>query len=174
MREIKKTLKPKIHSTAFVAPGAHVMGEVELKEHSSIWPGAVLRGDINRISVGRYSNIQDLSVMHVDDDLACTVGDYVVGGHQITLHGSKIGNGVLIGIGAIILNGSVIGDECLIGAGSLVTEGMKLKKGGLYFGRPAKFIRKLKATEIKATIAWAKKYARLAEIHQQGLIREAF
>jgi len=173
MRKITKVLRPQIHPTAFVAPGAHVMGEVILKEHSSIWPGAVLRGDINRITVGRYSNIQDLSVMHIGDEEPVSVGDYCTCGHRVVLHGCRVGNGVLIGISSILMNNSRVGDDCIIGAGSLITEGAILKGGSLYYGRPARFVRKLKASEIKMNYYWSKKYAELAEIHKKGLIREA-
>ena len=173
MRKINKVLRPKIHPTAFVAPGAHVMGEVILKEHASIWPGAVLRGDINRITVGRYSNIQDLSVMHIGDEEPVSVGDYCTCGHRVVLHGCRVGNGVLVGISAILMNNARVEDDVVIGAGSLITEHAHLKGGSLYFGRPAKFIRKLKPAEIKMNYYWAKKYAWLAEIHAKGLIQEA-
>jgi carbonic anhydrase/acetyltransferase-like protein (isoleucine patch superfamily) len=91
----------------------------------------------------------------------------------VVLHGCRIGDGVLIGISSILLNNSRVEDECIIGAGSLVTEGARLKGGSLYYGRPARFVRKLKPAEIKMNYYWAKKYAGLAEIHQRGLILEA-
>jgi len=173
VRKIKKILSPKIHPTAYVHPRANVMGEVTLKEHASVWPGAVLRGDINSITIGKYTNIQDLTVAHIGDDEPVVIGDYVTCGHQVTLHGCRVGKGTLIGIGSVLLNNVTVGTDCVIGAGSLVTEGSRLKSKSLYYGRPAKFIRKLRLSEIKMNYYWAKKYAKLAEIHNQGLIRES-
>ena len=107
--------------------------------------------------------------MHLESNRGTYVGDYCVVGHRVILHACTIGDGVLVGMGAIILNGAKVGNGALIGAGSLVTENSKIKPESLYFGRPAKFVRKLSKQEVRATIEWAKKYAKMAEQHQKGL-----
>lgn len=160
--------RPKIGKSVFIAPSAVVQGRVTLKDHASVWPGAVLRADINRIVVGRYSNIQDNSVLHVETDRPCIVGDYVVVGHAAILHACTVKDGSLVGMGSIVLDGAVIGSGTLLGAGSLVPPGKKLKPGSLYFGRPAKFIRKLSKKEIRGLIEWAKRYVRYAQDHLAG------
>ena len=168
-----KIFKPKIGSNVWIHPSAQVIGRVTLREHSSIWPGCVLRGDINEIVIGRYSNIQDLSCVHLESYRGCYVGDYCVVGHQVTLHGCTLKNGVLVGMGAVIMNGVVVGDGALIGARSLVTEGMKLKPESLYLGTPARLIRKLTKTEVKNQLQWAEKYAKLAMLHAKGHFRNS-
>ena len=163
-----KPARPKIGKHVYIHPTATVIGNVTLKDYANIWPGAVLRGDLSPIVVGRYSNIQDLSVMHIESDRGCFVGDYCVVGHRVILHACTVGDGVLVGMGAVILNKTVIGDGALIGAGALVTEGTKVKPESLYLGSPAKFIRKLSKREVHDTVEWAKKYAQMAEAHQAG------
>ena len=125
-----------IDPDAFIAPSASIIGDVELHAESSIWFGAVLRGDIERISIGRGSNIQDGSVCHTDPSNPCVVGDYVTVGHMAMLHGCRIGAGSLIGIGAILLNGSVIGSDCMVGAQALVTAGKQFSRRRGHHGRP--------------------------------------
>ena len=159
---------PKTGKNVFVDPSAQVIGRVKLGDYASVWPGCILRGDINRITVGRYSNIQDLSVLHVETDRACIVGDYVVVGHCVILHACTIRNQALIGMGSVLLDGSVVGEGTILGAGSLVTQGQRLKPGSLYFGRPAKFVRKLSRKEIAGLKKWALRYARYAEAHRKG------
>ncbi|MFZ5802519.1 MAG: gamma carbonic anhydrase family protein [Candidatus Omnitrophota bacterium] len=161
----RETHFPQIAKTAYVDPSACVIGRVEIGEGSSIWPGAVLRGDIEGIRIGRFSNIQDLCVLHVEKDLPCRVGDYVTVGHQVTLHACRIGEGSLLGMGSIVLDGARVGANVLLGAGSLVTRGQILKTRSLYFGRPAKRVRALTRTEIRGLYAGAKAYVRLAERH---------
>src|SRR3989344_4172958 len=170
---MSKSYRPKLGKHVFIHPSATVVGQVILKDYASIWPGAVLRGDINRIEVGKYSNIQDLSVMHIESDRGCFVGDYCVVGHRVILHACTVGDGVLVGMGAVILNGSRIGDGALIGAGALVTEGTKVKPQSLYLGAPAEFVRKLSKHEVHDTIEWAKKYAQMAEAHRNGMYLQA-
>ena len=169
-----KQYHPKIGAHVFIHPTASVIGRVTLKDHASIWPGAVLRADINQIVIGRYSNIQDLSVIHLESDRGCFVGDYCVVGHNVILHACTVGDGVLVGMGAIILNGAKIGTGALIGAGALVTEETKVKPESLYLGAPAKFVRTLSKREVRETIEWAKKYARIAQDHQNGVYAPAF
>jgi carbonic anhydrase/acetyltransferase-like protein (isoleucine patch superfamily) len=165
--------QPKVGKEVFIHPSATVVGQVTLKDYASVWPGAVLRGDLSPIVVGRYSNIQDLSVIHIESDRGCCVGDYCVVGHRVILHACTVGDGVLVGMGAILLNGSRIGDGAWIGAGALVTEGMRLKPESLYLGSPAKFIRKLSKREVRDTIEWAKKYAKMAREHRDGKYQQA-
>ena len=163
-----KSFRPKIGKNVFIHPSATVVGQVTLGDYASIWPGTVLRADINKIVIGKYSNIQDLSVVHLESDRGCFVGDYCVVGHRVILHACTVGDGVLVGMGAIILNGAHIGDGALIGAGALVTEDARVKPGSLYLGTPARFVRKLSRREMKDTVEWAKKYARMAAEHQAG------
>ena len=139
--------KPIIHPSCFVAPSADIVGDVLLEEQSTIWFGAVLRGDNEKITVGKGSNIQDGAVIHVDPGKPCRVGENCVVGHRAVLHGCTLHNQCLVGIGAIILNDAVVGENCLVGAGALVTEGKILEPGHLYMGVPAKKIRALSQEE---------------------------
>ncbi len=153
LKMLKKGMKnpfhPKIGKNVWVHSSAQVIGRVTLKDYANIWPGVVLRGDINEIVIGRYSNIQDLSVVHLESERGCYVGDYCVVGHSVILHACTVKDSALIGMGSVILNHSVIGEGSLIGAKSLVTEGTKVKPESLYLGSPAKFIRKLTKKEVK-------------------------
>jgi carbonic anhydrase/acetyltransferase-like protein (isoleucine patch superfamily) len=154
---------PKIHETAFVAPSADVVGEVEIGNQSSIWFQCVVRGDVNQIKIGERTNIQDQSVLHVtrkesERPAALTIGDDVTVGHRVVLHGCKVGNRVLIGMGAIIMDDAEIGDDCIIGAGSLVTGGTKIPSGVLAVGSPAKVSRSLKDEEMAFLLKSAKNY----------------
>ncbi|APW43461.1 gamma carbonic anhydrase family protein [Rhodoferax saidenbachensis] len=136
-------IAPRVAASAWVADSAQVMGNVELAEDSSVWFGAILRGDTETIRIGRGSNIQDASVLHADIGKPLTVGENVTVGHQVMLHGCTIGDGSLIGIGAIVLNGAKIGKGCIVGAGSLVTEGKEFPDGSMIIGSPAKAVREL-------------------------------
>ncbi|MBI4358541.1 MAG: gamma carbonic anhydrase family protein [Candidatus Omnitrophica bacterium] len=166
--------QPKLGKNVFIHPSAVVLGQVTLRDYASIWPCAVLRADINRIMIGKYSNIQDLSVVHLESDRGCFVGNYCVVGHRVILHACTLGDGVLVGMGAIILNGARVGDGALIGAGALVTEGERVQPESLYLGAPAKFVRRLTKHEVRDTIVWAKKYARMAQAHQEGMYLPAY
>ena len=168
------SFRPRIGKNVFIAPNAIVQGRVKIGDFSSIWPGAVLRADLNQIKVGRCTNIQDLSVLHVDRDRPCVVGDYVVCGHSVILHACTVKDGSLVGMGSIVLDGAVIGSGTLLGAGSLVPQGGKLKPGCLYFGRPAKLIRRLSKREIKGLVNWAKGYVRMAKAHAAGRFETFF
>ena len=136
-------IAPRVAASAWVADSAQVMGNVELAEDSSVWFGAVIRGDTETIRIGRGSNIQDASVLHADIGKPLTVGENVTVGHQVMLHGCTIGDGSLIGIGAIVLNGAKIGKGCIVGAGALVTEGKEFPDGSMIIGSPAKAVREL-------------------------------
>ncbi len=127
----------------FVAPNAAVVGNVLLKDKSSVWFNAVIRGDNERITIGERSNIQDGSVLHTDPGYPLTIGADCTIGHKVMLHGCTIGDGTLIGINAVVLNGAKIGSGCLIGANALVTEGMEVPDGSMVLGSPGKIKRTL-------------------------------
>jgi gamma-carbonic anhydrase len=131
-------IKPRIAASAYVDPGAHVIGDVEIGERASIWPCVVLRGDIEPIRIGRDTNIQDGTVIHTDRGFPTTVGDRVSVGHSVILHGCTIEEESLIGMGAIVLNGARIGHGAVVAAGSLVPEGMQVAPDMLVMGTPAK------------------------------------
>ena len=149
-----KQYTPNIHSSCMVDESAVVIGQVELAEDVSIWPTAVLRGDVNFIRIGARSNVQDGSVLHVThrnpdrpEGSPLVVGEDVTVGHKVVLHGCTIGNRVLVGMGAIVLDDAVIDDEVIIGAGSLVPPRKHLKSGYLYVGSPVKQVRALSEEE---------------------------
>jgi len=154
-----------LHPTAFVAPGATVVGEVTLGERSSVWFGTVVRGDGAPITVGAYSNLQDLTLVHVDDDAPAVVGDRVTVGHRAIIHGCTIEDDCLIGMGAIVLSKARVGAGSLVGAGALVTEGQVIPPGSLALGAPARVLGPVKDSH-RASIAdgW-KHYAELAEAY---------
>lgn len=154
----------------WVAPSASVIGKVILAAQSSIWFGAVVRGDMDTIRIGERSNIQDNSVLHTDAGIALTIGDDVTVGHRVMLHGCTIGNGSLIGIGSTILNNAVIGEECLVGAHSLVTEGKSFPPGSLIMGSPAKVVRALTETEKSMLKASAAHYVDNAQRFADNLV----
>src|SRR5438105_15842579 len=131
-------LGPRIHPTAYVVPGATVIGDVTLMEETSVWYGAVLRGDINRIIVGPRSNVQDNAVVHIDTPNETRLGELVTIGHSAIVHACIIDDEVLIGMGAIILDGAEIGARSIIGANALVTLGTKIPPGALVLGSPSK------------------------------------
>lgn len=138
---------PRIHENCFIAPSADIIGKVTLEEDSSIWFGAVLRGDCNSIHIGKGSNIQDNCTVHVGHDEPVEIGEYVTIGHNAIIHGCKIGSHTLIGMGATISNNVEIGEGTIIGAGSLVTSNKKIPSGVLCMGSPAKVIRELTEDE---------------------------
>lgn len=160
---------PALHATAWVAESAQVMGKVVLGEDSSVWFGAVIRGDNEFITVGRGTNIQENSVLHTDYSKPLTLGENVTIGHQVTLHGCTIGDGALIGIGAVVLNGAVIGKNCLVGAGALVTEGKGFPDGCMIIGSPAKAVRQLSPEQIEGLQMSAKVYIENALRFKRGL-----
>lgn len=154
----KPLFSPRTGKQVYIDPSAQVIGRVTLGDYSSVWPGTIIRADINRIKIGKYTNIQDLSLLHVETDRACILGDYVTVGHQVCLHACTVKDSALVGIGSIVLDGAVIGEATILGAGSLVTHNQKLKPGSLYFGRPAKWVRALTREEIKGLKKWALRY----------------
>ncbi len=140
--------KPIIDSSCFIAPDAVIVGDVELGENSSVWFGAVIRGDIFPIKIGRYTNIQDRMVIHVTNNkYATTIGDYVTGGHGAILHGCTIEDCCIIGMGAVVLDNSLIGHESIVAAGSVVKMHERVPPGVLVAGNPAVVKRELSGRE---------------------------
>ena len=131
-------IKPKIHSSVFVAPGAMIIGDVTIGDESGVWFNTVLRGDLEPILIGCRTNIQDGTVIHMDKDLPCLIGDDVTVGHGAILHSCTIENKALIGMGAILLTGSKVGERAIIAAGTLVLEGQEIPAGTVAMGVPAK------------------------------------
>jgi len=158
-----KKKKPRIGKGVYIAPSAQVIGEVSIGADSSIWPNAVLRADIEPIKIGKCSSIQDGVLIHVNWDLPAVVGDYVTVGHGAIIHGCRIANNCLIGMGAMILDGARIEKNCLIGAGSLVPEGRKIPEGSLVLGVPGRVVRKLNQKEIKKLKDAALEYLEFAK-----------
>jgi len=164
---------PRIAATAWVADSAAVIGRVDLAEGASVWYGAVLRGDNDRITVGARSNVQDGSVLHTDDGFPLTLGEDVTVGHQVVLHGCTVGDGSLIGIQAVVLNGAKIGRGCLVGAGAVVTEGKAFPDGSLILGAPAKAVRPVTPEQIERLRLGTRHYVENADRHRAGLKRIA-
>ncbi len=167
---------PIIGELTYLHPSCQVIGDVTLGIDSSVWCNTVLRGDVNRIVVGRGSNVQDLSLGHVSHKTIekpygspLIIGDYVTVGHSVIMHGCTIGNECLIGMGSIILDDAVISDHVLIGAGSMVTQGKVLESGMLYMGRPAKAVRKLTDEEIAFFMYSAEHYIKLKDNYLKDL-----
>ncbi|MEM9321519.1 MAG: gamma carbonic anhydrase family protein [Pseudomonadota bacterium] len=153
----------------WVAPNAHVIGDVTMQAEASVWFGTVVRGDVERITIGARSNIQDQCVLHADVGIPLTIGGDVTVGHQAMLHGCTIGDGCLIGIGATVLNHAVIGKQSLVGAHALVTEGKQFPDGVLLMGAPAKVVRELTDVERQALAASAAHYVANAHRFRDGL-----
>ena len=157
---------PKLEQNAWIAEGATVIGDVKMGEDSSVWFGSVVRGDVHRIEIGKRSNIQDLSMVHVthytksdkSDGNPTIIGDDVTVGHRVMLHGCTIEDACLIGMSATILDGAVIGKESIVGAGSLVTKNKVFPPRSLIMGIPAKVIRELNEAEIEELYNSAKRY----------------
>ncbi|HIB26315.1 MAG TPA: gamma carbonic anhydrase family protein [Candidatus Marinimicrobia bacterium] len=157
---------PQIHETAYVAEGAQVIGDVILKADSSIWYNTVCRADINRIVIGERTNIQDNSVIHLENDQGVLVENDVTVGHNAIIHGCTIADGALIGMGAIIMNGAVIGKGAVIGAGAVVKEDMVIPDFSLVVGVPGKIVKTLSPETYDENVKWAAKYVELANIHR--------
>ncbi|MET0335433.1 MAG: gamma carbonic anhydrase family protein [Rhizobacter sp.] len=160
---------PDIADTAWVADSAQVMGAVTLEENASVWFGAILRGDTERITIGRNSNVQDGTVIHCDHGYPVTLADNVTVGHQVMLHGCTIGEGSLVGIQAVVLNGAKIGKHCLVGAGALVTEGKEFPDGSMIIGSPAKVVKMLSPEQIEGLKRSAAHYVQNAQRYKAGL-----
>jgi carbonic anhydrase/acetyltransferase-like protein (isoleucine patch superfamily) len=155
--------KPKISKDAVVFDNATIIGDVEVEENVSIWFGVVLRGDIGKIHIGKNSNIQDNSVIHVDEGTTCYIGENVTVGHNSIIHSATIGDNTLIGMGATILSGAKIGKNSIVGAQALVLENAVFEDDSLIVGIPAKAVRKLTEEEINALKEHALEYVKLSK-----------
>lgn len=158
---------PQIDPTAWIAPGAVVLGDVCLGAESSIWYQSVVRGDINSISIGARTNIQDGSVLHVENARPCIVGADVVVGHHVNLHACVVEDGALIGIGAIVLSGAVVRRGAVVAAGALVLEGQEIPEGSLAVGIPAKVVKQLPPDTYEKHRLLCAKYVKLARLHRE-------
>lgn len=156
------TSTPSVDAGAWIAPGAHVVGQVTIAAQCGVWFGAVVRGDNEPIHLGQGSNVQEGAVLHTDPGFPLSIGEGVTVGHQAMLHGCTVGDGCLIGIQAVVMNGAVLGRECLVAAGALITEGKSFPDQSLILGSPAKAVRTLSDAELEAL-------RRSAEVlHRQG------
>lgn len=156
---------PQVHPSAYVAPGATVIGDVTLGAESSVWFSAVVRADINRIVIGPRSNIQDGAVVHLADDFGTFIGELVTVGHKAIVHACTVADEVLVGMGAIILDGAEIGARSIIGAGALVTGGKKIPPGSLVIGSPGKVVRQLSLEEQAGIRGWADRYVEVSRAY---------
>jgi len=157
---------PQIHPSAYIAPGSTVLGDVVIGEQSSVWPGAVLRGDINSIRIGDCTNIQDGAILHLADDYPTILGNHVTVGHAAVVHACTVEDEVLIGMHATILDGAVIGKGSIIGAHTLVKAGMQVPPGSLVLGVPGRIQRQLTPEEQANNLALAEKYLKVSAAHK--------
>jgi len=157
---------PQIHPSAYIAPGSTVLGDVVVGEQSSVWPGAVLRGDINSIRIGDCTNIQDGAILHLADDYPTILGNHVTVGHAAVVHACTVEDEVLIGMHATILDGAVIGKGSIIGAHTLVKAGMQVPPGSLVLGVPGRIQRQLTPEEQANNLALAEKYLQVSAAHK--------
>ena len=162
--------EPRLPAEYYVAEKATIIGDVVLGPQSSIWFGAVLRGDIESIVVGARSNIQDNSVAHTGTDAPTILGDDVTVGHGVTLHGCTVGNNCLIGMGSILLDHCEIGDNCIIGAGAVVAQHRKIPAGSLALGSPARVIRSLTEEDIAHIRIYAERYVEKMKQYRDGAL----
>ncbi len=161
-----KGISPTIPASCYVDDSAQIIGDVVLAEHASVWMNAVVRGDVHEIRIGAHSNIQDCSVLHgMKEQYGVYVGDCVTVGHTVTLHGCRVEDQCLIGMGSIILNGAVIGAGSIIGAGTLIPEKTIVEPGSLWVGSPGKFRRKLEEKDLQAILRYANNYLGYKEMY---------
>jgi carbonic anhydrase/acetyltransferase-like protein (isoleucine patch superfamily) len=164
---------PEIDDSCFVAGAATVVGQVRLGANTSVWFGSVIRGDVARITIGKRTNVQDLSVLHVETGSDLSIGDDVTVGHRAIVHGCTVGDRVLVGMGAIIMNDAVIGEDSIIGAGAIVTEGAEIPPRSLVIGVPGKVKRELSDEEVSSILTNAEHYAeRAREYVEAGFAKE--
>lgn len=163
-----KGIIPKIHPSVFVAESADLIGKINIEENSSIWYGVVLRGDVDSIKIGQYTNVQDQTVIHADTDIPTIIGDHVTIGHSAVIHSCEIKDNVLIGMGSIILPNVIIHENVIIGAGTLIPPGKEIPSNSMVFGSPAKIIRNLTEKEINKIYESSIHYKELAEDYLVG------
>ncbi|MFH1584055.1 MAG: gamma carbonic anhydrase family protein [Actinomycetota bacterium] len=170
MIEKYQKISPKFGKEIYISPQAKVIGNVRIGENVSIWPGAIVRGDINKISIGNYSNIQDNCVLHVDPKYPLKIGNYVTIGHGAILHGCEIEDNVLIGINATILDGAKIGKRSIIGAGSVIPEKKEIPPYSLVVGVPGRVIKKLTEESEERLREYALHYWEIAKNYKKQKI----
>ena len=159
--------RPNIHPTAFIHETAEIIGKVTIEKDASIWPYCVLRGDVDEIVVGEGTNIQDNTVVHTIEGKPVVLGKRISVGHSVILHGCKVMDDCIVGMGSIVLDGAVVESECLVGAGAVVSPNTTIPKGSMALGIPARVIRKLKPEEVEH-IKWnAREYYTLSETHRK-------
>ncbi len=161
--------QPVLSRRYFIAPDAVLVGDVTVGEDVSIWFNAVIRGDNASIVIGEGSNVQECSVLHVDEGVPMSIGKYVTVGHKVMLHGCTIGDGSLIGMNAVVLNNAVIGKNCLVGANALVTEGMVIPDGSMVLGSPAKVIKPLSDAALEGLPVSARHYIEKIDLYNEQL-----
>lgn len=158
-----KGIRPRIHESVYISDNVSVIGDVEIGMNSSVWFGAVVRGDVCYVKIGKYSNIQDNAVIHVNYDLPTIIGDYVTIGHSAIVHGALVSDNVIIGMGAIVLDKAKVGKNVIIGAGTVVPPRMEIPNGVLVLGLPAKIVRELSQEEMEHIYKNAMDYVYLAQ-----------
>lgn len=163
---------PEVADSAYIAPGAHVIGHVMIGAKASVWFNAVIRGDLAPITIGNGTNIQDNTTVHVDYGMPTSIGSNCVIGHNCIIHGCTIGDNVLVGMGSTILNGAQIGEGSLIGAGSLVTEGKVFPPNSVIMGRPAKIVREVGEKERAMIKQGPQNYMQNALLYKESGITE--
>ncbi len=163
-----KNYFPKLGVEVYIAPGAYVIGNVKVGARTSIWFGASVRGDMEQITIGEESNIQDNVTIHVDYDTPTIIGSKVTVGHNVVLHGCRVEDGALIGMGTVILNDVVIGKDSLIAAGSLVTPGTEIPPRSLVMGSPGKVVRTLDEDQVPVKAEMYRNYLKLAKEYQEA------
>ncbi|MEW5737795.1 MAG: gamma carbonic anhydrase family protein [Myxococcota bacterium] len=160
-------LTPVVKASAFVHPGAWVLGDVHLGEEASVWPTAVLRGDVGRIFVGARTNLQDGTIAHATTGVSTTtIGEECTVGHRVILHGCTVGNRCLIGMGAVVMDNVVLGDECFVAAGALIPPGKVFEPKSFILGSPGKRVREVNAEELAMMARGWKGYVELAKRHR--------
>lgn len=161
--------RPEVAEGVFIAPTASIIGRVSIGPDASVWFGAVIRGDVDSISIGGGTNVQDGTVIHCDEGFPTTIGREVTIGHSCIIHGCTIGDNTLVGMGSTILNGARIGENCLIGAGSLITEGKEFPPGSVIMGRPAKVVREVGEAELAMLRRGSENYRRNSQRYKSEL-----
>ena len=159
--------KPKIHPTAFIHETAEIIGRVTIEKDASIWPYFVLRGDVDEIVIGEGTNIQDSTVIHCNTGFPTIMGKRISVGHSVVLHGCKVQDDCIIGMGSILLDGATVEDHCIVAAGAVVSPRTKISKNSMVMGVPGKVVRPLKPEEIEHILWNAREYYKLSESHRK-------